>query len=349
MDYWVQAGDSLWKIAERFYGRGSQWPQLARLNWMDPHRLTPLLVGQRLTIDYPGGPLPSRGEPVAPAFRDMARPFEVDSPAIIPVVPYVFVLADEIDPFRRKVVRRVLVDPVLTAEAAKNLGRPLRVFPNPERFGFIPSDPNSPLSMGRHAKGMKPSSFVSASDRILRGSPRILGEPFWIDLGKLSPGAKVFETSEILADLDRIAAKTATAGGKVDIEAKRQLVLADREVLIKGAVPPQAVKGAAAMGATRLLQGVQIVGFAMTAVNLGHAGEQSIRTHSVRPIAAETVRQAGGWASAWAGMKLGVATGAVLGFSTGPGAVITAGVGGFVGGVAGYFAFDWVADHISAD
>jgi hypothetical protein len=31
---------------------------------------------------------------------------------------------------------------------------------------------------------------------------------------------------------------------------------------------------------------------------------------------------------------------------TGPGAVVTAGIGAVVGGTAGYFGFDWIADHV---
>ncbi|HEX8201389.1 MAG TPA: hypothetical protein VF590_12950, partial [Isosphaeraceae bacterium] len=76
------------------------------------------------------------------------------------------------------------------------------------------------------------------------------------------------------------------------------------------------------------------------------AGVQSYEQRTVKPIAAESIRQVGGWASALAGMKLGAAAGALVGIETGPGAVVTAAAGGLLGGVGGYFGFDWIADHI---
>ena len=77
-----------------------------------------------------------------------------------------------------------------------------------------------------------------------------------------------------------------------------------------------------------------------------HAAERSYDRHSVKPLAAETIRQAGGWAAAWAGIKLGAAGGALVGIESGPGAVATGAVGGILGGIAGYYGFDWIADHI---
>lgn len=45
-------------------------------------------------------------------------------------------------------------------------------------------------------------------------------------------------------------------------------------------------------------------------------------------------------------MKIGAVGGAVLGIETGPGAILTGALGGIVGGLAGYYGFDWIADHI---
>lgn len=97
---------------------------------------------------------------------------------------------------------------------------------------------------------------------------------------------------------------------------------------------------------TRAVQGAQIVGFVMTAVDLGTAANTSLRTSSVRPLAAEGIRQVGGWAAAWAGVKLGAAAGALIGIETGPGAVVSAAAGSITLGVAGYCGFDWAADFI---
>lgn len=150
----------------------------------------------------------------------------------------------------------------------------------------------------------------------------------------------------LIADLNRIASKTKNAAQLVKINQYRQIVRVDGEVLLRGAVPASAIKGAGSMALTRGLQGVQIVGFVMTAVDLGSAVDQSVRTSSVKPIAAETIRQVGGWAAAWAGVKIGSAAGAAIGIETGPGAVVTGAAGAVVGGVAGYCGFDWVADHV---
>lgn len=356
MQYTVKPGDTLWRIAQRVCGDGMRWREIARANRLADADL--LLVGQSLHIDetlllhLPQQA--ARGE--SPGLNGAPRwagpssatppPRSAQQPARAPGAYYVFVLADEIDPTRAKLVRRVLVSPRMAAEAARTAGRPLQVFPNPERFGLQASNPHAPLSIGRHAMGMKPSPYLSASSGWL-GTRRIAGAPFWIDVqAARAAGATLHETGDILADLDRIAAKAATADARARIARIQQLVVADREVLIKGPVPAGAIKGAGTMAATRVLQGVQIVGFAMTAINLADATQRSVQLQSARPLTAETVRQVGGWASAWAGMKLGAAGGALLGLETGPGALATGAIGGIAGGVAGYFGFDWIADHI---
>ena len=91
---------------------------------------------------------------------------------------------------------------------------------------------------------------------------------------------------------------------------------------------------------------VQVFGIAFTAYDLGKAGEKSFEIHSSRPIAAETVRQIGGWSAAAKGFAIGGSLGAAAGIETGPGSVVTGLIGGIVFGTAGYFAADWVADYI---
>lgn len=196
---------------------------------------------------------------------------------------------------------------------------------------------------------MKPSPYQSASRTQPLGARRFAGRPFWIDEAKArAGGATIHETPEVVSDLKRILAKTKNPTGRAQLQSMIDIVQADREVLLHGAIPSAAVKGSLAMGATRGLQGLQIVGFVMSAISLEHAAVQSYDQHSVRPIAAETVRQAGGWTAAWAGMRLGALGGAALGIESGPGAVLTAAAGGIGGGLAGYFGFGWIADHIEA-
>ena len=127
---------------------------------------------------------------------------------------------------------------------------------------------------------------------------------------------------------------------------KRKSLVADREAVIEGAVPPGAVKGATAMAATRGLQFLQGVGIVITVYDIEQAGVRSVDTRSARPLAAEAVRQAGGWGGALLGMKLGAAGGALVGVETGPGAVLTAAGGAFILGVAGYFGASWAAELI---
>ncbi len=362
MRYTVSAGDTLWSIARRLCNDGLRWRDIARDNGLS--NADRLLVGQVLTVsetcterlpgahaagDNIGVTGPPRG---AGAFAGAPFQAAAQQAALIPAASYLFVLADEIDPTRGKVVRRVLVNPRIAQQLALQIGKPVVTFAHPERFGFMPSGGNggnSALSPGAHARGFKPSPFVSVSSKVL-GAPRMAGTPFWIDLDKAkAAGASVHSTAEILDDLDRMIAKAADASTKAKLAQVKSWVAADKEVLIKGGVPAAAVKGPGAMALTRGLQGVQIIGFTMTAVNVAHAAEKSVHSGSAKPLAAETVRQVGGWASAWAGMKLGAAGGALLGIETGPGAIASGAVGGIVGGFAGYFGFDWIADHIDAN
>lgn len=356
----VRLGDSFSSLAERMLGDGSRWQEVEQANrlpepgllLLDQQIRAPSTTAQDASLTVVGkapsvGLLQTRpsGAGSGPAQRSSNA--RETRPALVPAHSYVFVVADEVNPLNGKVIRRVITSPKLADEVAKRIGKPVQVFPNPERFGFSASDPNSALPLGRHAQGMKPSPFQSASRTQPLGARRFAGDPFWIDEAKArAAGATFHEAPEVVSDLRRILAKTKNPAGRAQLEGIIKIVHEDREVLLKGAVPAAAVKGVGAMSATRALQGVEIIGFVMSAVSLEHATERSFDQHSVRPLAAETVRQAGGWAAAWAGMKLGALGGAAVGIESGPGAVVTAAAGGIVGGVIGYFGFGWIADHI---
>ena len=354
----VRLGDSFSSIAERMLGDGSRWPEVEQANRLPDPGL--LLFDQQLRSPGGSGHIPTLTV-TASAPGNGPRSPHINSgahrdthtrgrqPALVPAHVYSFVLADEINPLNGKIIRRVITSDKLAAEVAKRIGRPVPVFPNPERLGFSASNPGSPLSPGRHAQGMKPSPYQSGSRTQPLGARRFTGRPFWIDEARArAAGVTIHETPEIVADLERILAKTRDAAGRAKLQGIIDLVRGDQEVLLKGAIPAAAIKGAVAMGATRILQGVQIIGFVISAISLEHAAERSFDQHSVRPLAAETVRQAGGWTAAWAGMRLGALGGAAIGIESGPGAVVTAALGGIAGGLAGYFGFGWIADHIEA-
>ena len=61
----------------------------------------------------------------------------------------------------------------------------------PERYGFMPCNPGSQVTLGRHVLGMTDSRFISSS-RSLFGSPRFEGRRYWIDEQRLrASGATV--------------------------------------------------------------------------------------------------------------------------------------------------------------
>jgi hypothetical protein len=88
----------------------------------------------------------------------------------------------------------------------------------------------------------------------------------------------------------------------------------------------------------------QSIGLAWTAAEMGRAGTISARQKSIRPLAVESVAQAGSWAAGAAGFKAGGKLGAMVGLKTGPGMLVTAAMGACIGGLAGYVGAKRVAD-----
>jgi murein DD-endopeptidase MepM/ murein hydrolase activator NlpD len=344
--YTIQPNDTLFGIAQRQLGRAERWTELAKLNSIrDSHHL---LIGQVIFLPPNSkAQLPPTLGPVSIAATQSNgnTPGHQRPATIVPARAFTFVLADEFNPLTRKVVRRVLMPPKGVTDPAL-----LERIMNPERHGFSPRAPGGPVSMGRHVGGRTDSGFISASDRPL-GSPRFEGERFWIDVAKAEQsGVKVHETSEIIADLDRVIAKTKSAVQRDKFAKIREAAVnVDREILLEGHVPAGAVKGATSMALTRGAQVVTGVGIILTAYDLEQAGERSVKQGSVKPLAAESVRQAGGWAGAWAGAEIGGMAGAAVGIETGPGAVVTGLVGGLIGGIAGFMGADWIGHKIEAN
>jgi LysM domain len=339
--YVVQPNDTLSEIALRQLGRADRWTEIVKANQLlDASRL---LIGQQLLLPSGGKPQQLTGTPtsIKVAFNPGVK--LQDRPATtIPARAFTFVIADEINPLARKVVRKVLLPPKGVSDPSV-----LERLTRPEKYGFGPRAPGSPVSMGRHVGGRVDSNFISASDRAF-GSPRIEGQRFWIDVAKAEQaGVKVHETETIIADLDRVIAKTKNPVQRskfLDIRDKALRV--DREVLFEGSIPAAAVKTGGMIMITRGAQVVSGVGLVLTAYDLEQAGSRSWQQHSIKPLAAESVRQVGGWAGAWAGAQLGGVAGAAVGIETGPGALVTGLVGGLIGGVAGFIGADWISHYI---
>jgi len=88
------------------------------------------------------------------------------------------------------------------------------------------------------------------------------------------------------------------------------------------------------------------VGVAADAWRMKKAVGRSFEAKTVRPAAAEATRSLTTWGAAWAGAELLGIGGALAGLETGPGAIVTGGLGAVVGGCLGMFASDWLAYKI---
>ncbi len=87
-------------------------------------------------------------------------------------------------------------------------------------------------------------------------------------------------------------------------------------------------------------------GVAVDAWRMKKAISRSVESRTVRPAAAQATRSLTTWGAAWAGAELLGIGGALAGLETGPGALVTGGLGALVGGCVGMFASDWLAQKI---
>ena len=214
-----------------------------------------------------------------------------------------------------------------------------------------------------------------------RGAPGLLIDTLKVE----QAGGRLVRSAELIQDLQALARDSPSSGQRISnlIDTIRQF---EGETLIEGSTSRGAVRrlspqhtnylrrgedifdsvrsgqitraqgaqslqslddsfrSASALG--RVGRGVAVVGFVMTAYDVGNATVESVEQRSFRPITAETVRQVGGWGAATAGAKLGFVAGAAVGIETGPGAIVTGAAGALIFGFAGYTGADWVADLI---
>lgn len=222
---------------------------------------------------------------------------------------------------------------------------------NPERYGLLPKNYESTVSVAEHVMGNNKSPYISTSSAFPEGSPRFEGKTIIVDIDKaIKSGAKLVSTEDIIKSLDDYKKQNPHLEKRIN-KISNYVKDIDKEVLLNGEkIPASAIFTPETLKYTKYFtrgaRVVQVTGIIFTAYDLEQATEKSIEKGSVKPITAEVIRQAGGWGAAIAGAKIGTVAGATVGIESGPGAILTGLVGGIIFGTAGYFGADWVADFI---
>ena len=358
-EYVVQFGDTLSSIADKKLGNSNRWSEIARLNNLQsPYNL---FIGQRLKMPAKSNVQANTANNIAPVMPDN------ETPASLALARgYMFVVFEQLpDVGPGKLIRKVAVIP--------------------KDFSLVPLNPTANLSIADHVLGNNNSQFLSSSNKPF-GAASIKGKPLIIDLGKAqSTGAKVFTVEQVVDDLNRFANQNPAARTRVNqlIWAVKNV---EGETLIQGGVPSDAVKRVStaqtpyistaeelwakfeakkitksqleselkaletayskAKIVGRVGRVLTVVGVVFTVKDVADATQKSIDRNSYKPLAAETVRQVGGWGGAIAGAKIGFGVGALFGIETGPGAIITGAIGAIIFGAIGYFAADQLAGWI---
>jgi hypothetical protein len=215
------------------------------------------------------------------------------------------------------------------------------------QIGMSATGENVPVSPGQHVlnqHGNGPTPFLSASTR-KGGAPNISGTPITIDLDRFkASGGKVIEQAEIVADLETMVANQEISRTRFEQWLRNQPK--ECEILLKGQVPASAIETGGAKALRCCGKCAMVVGIVVSVRDISIATVESIDNDSPAPLAAEAIRQTGGWAGAWLGAKGGFVAGAALGIESGPGAIATGIVGAMIGGALGYYSADCIADEI---
>ena len=344
MIYRVRLGETLSSIAGRFLGDENRWPELARDSGLRSPDL--IFVGQEITVRGFPHDKSSFYSRLTSNTSLTAHATGKEKP-LIPSSIHVFMLADEFNPFRRKVIRRVIVNRSMAREISLQLGKPIKEFPNPEIYGFSPTGPDVNLRLGDHVMNVKPSPYTSTSDIKPYGAERFRGDPYWIDVEKAKQsGATIHETSAIIDDLKLMANDAHNPKHLQKIAKALEDAAGDKEVLVKGFIESESIKNLETIRLTRFFQVIQVFAILLTTYDLYRAGERSIKTGDVKPLASESLRQAGGWAGAIAGAELGGEAGVAAGIVSGPGAIATGFIGGVIGGAIGFYSSDIIVRGI---
>jgi len=221
---------------------------------------------------------------------------------------------------------------------------------NPKDYRILPAEHALAEPIAKHSN----TPYISTSNRFPDGAGNFAGKKVFIDISQLEKaGVKQISEAELIKQLLEYKKQYPHTANRVDrlVNAIKNV---EGEVLLHGEkIPAKAVftpeSLAKSQRGIKVGRGVMIVGIAFTAYDMGKATNESVKIKSAKPVAAETVRQIGGWGGAVLGAKGGAAAGALLGVETGPGLIVTGAIGGIIGGTAGYFGADWIADYIYED
>jgi hypothetical protein len=231
--------------------------------------------------------------------------------------------------------------------------------------GIHPTDPRSSMSVGEHVTelrdlnlppGSKRSPYVSLSSNPHAhiGNPDSPFKLRWtveyiIDLEKVrKEGTQILSHEEVIQGIDDAVRNGEISAHQAEVWKSRQSgPHGEREMVAKGSIPSAAIETRALRAAKFGARFLGYAGVAVTAYDLTGAALESVELGSPRPIAAETVRQAGGWGGGVAGAALGAKLGGTSGWALGPWGAFGLGVGlAVVGGVGGYFGADFLADFV---
>lgn len=376
-EYVVQYGDTLEIIAAKKLRDKNRWQEIAQLNNLqDPNEL---LIGQRLKL--PKDILNPAPNPILN--QTLREQIGQQLPAtLVPAEGFTFVVFEQLPEMGAKnVIRKVQIIPTDFSLKPKN---PLGNFSLAQHAldGNIldtqllsaSSKPFGSPTMGKYSplgnpEGYKELLLIDTQQAAAHGS-RVYSVPEVVaDLRRyaaLEPNNKALQMriETIIRTIEKVegevliengvqgnAVKKVSSAHTPYIEAADEIWAARKAGKItleqaeeRLALLAKAYERARIVG--RYGRVLTVVGVVFTAVDVTAAGKKSYDTNSFRPLAAETVRQIGGWSGAFAGAIFGAKAGAIIGIKTGPGAILFAAGGAIIFGGIGYWRGDVIAGWI---
>ena len=369
-EYIIQYGDTLKTIAKKYLGDEKRWFEIAQTNNIEsPYQL---YIGERINL-----PNKITAFKILPVGVDV----ELKPATIIPARGFMFVVFEQLPEVGSKnVIRKVQVLPkdfslapkfpqgnLTLAEHALDL-KPLKsqlLSASNKPFGSPTMGKYSPIG---NPKGYTEVLLIDTHQAMAQGS-RVYTVPEVIaDLRRhasLQPNNEglQLQVGKLIRTIENVEGEVLIEGGipgntvkkitsahtpyietadeiwrKFEIHKNQPQMEAELESLAK------AYGRAKIVG--RVGRVLTVVGVIFTAVDLGVAGKKSYDKSSFRPLAAETVRQIGGWSGAYAGGVTGAAFGAAITSETGPGAIIGGALFAMVFGAIGYWRGDVIAGWI---